>query len=99
MRAEFRVMMSFLLMYDIKKKNTNTQQTNKQTNNDNNNNNKKNKNKASVLLPYSHCNELINYFVFTLFIKQNGTHKIKVIKLQTTHGQYDGDEEYILSKS
>ena len=32
MRAEFRVMMSFLLMYDIKKKNTNTQQTNKQTN-------------------------------------------------------------------
>ena len=31
MRAEFRVMMSFLLMHDIKK-NTNTQQTNKQTN-------------------------------------------------------------------
>ena len=31
MRAEFRVVMSFLLMYDIKKKNTNTQQTNKQT--------------------------------------------------------------------
>ena len=31
MRAEFRVMMSFLLMYNIKKKNTNTQQTNKQT--------------------------------------------------------------------
>ena len=45
MRAEFRVMMSFLLMYDIKKKHTNTQQTNKQTNNDNNNNNKKTKTK------------------------------------------------------
>ena len=45
MRAEFRVVMSFLLMYDIKKKNTNTQQTNKQTNNDNNNNNKKTKTK------------------------------------------------------
>ena len=45
MRAEFRVMMSFLLMYDIKKKNTNTQQTNKQTNNDDNNNNKKTKTK------------------------------------------------------
>ena len=49
MRAEFRVMMSFLLMYDIKKKHTNKQQTNKQTNkqtnNDNNNNNKKTKTK------------------------------------------------------
>ena len=33
MRAEFRVMMSFLLMYDIKKKKTQThnKQTNKQT--------------------------------------------------------------------
>ena len=32
MRAEFRVMMSFLLMYDIKKKTqTHNKQTNKQT--------------------------------------------------------------------
>ena len=31
MRAEFRVMMSFLLMYDIKKTQTHNKQTNKQT--------------------------------------------------------------------
>ena len=43
MRAEFRVMMSFLLMYDIKKK-KHRHTTNKQTNN-NNNNNKKTKTK------------------------------------------------------
>ena len=46
MRAEFRVMMSFLLMHDIKKKTqTHNKQTNKQTNNDKNNNNKKTKTK------------------------------------------------------
>ena len=91
MRAEFRVVMSFLLMYDIKKhKETNSKQTNKQNNNNN---------KDKCLTPLLHYNELISYFVCTLFIKQSGTHKIKVKKLQRTHGRYDGDEEYILSKS
>ena len=75
-----------------KHKETNSKQTNKQNNNNNNN-------KDKCLTPLLHYNELISYFVCTLFIKQSGTHKIKVKKLQRTHGRYDGDEEYILSKS
>ena len=74
-----------------KHKETNNKQTNKQNNNNNN--------KDKCLTPLLHYNELISYFVCTLFIKQSGTHKIKVKKLQRTHGRYDGDEEYILSKS